>query len=665
MKQFWKIGTTVLTAAVMLIQTMPVLAADTTEVLSYGDITYREKSDGTLEITGLTEPYEATKANIPAEINGKTVTSIGADAFKYVGQELTEVTIPDTVTVIGDGAFWDCDKMVAFELPDGLTTIGESAFMGCDALKSIVIPNSVTTIGKEAFFWSALEEIQLSANLTEIAPKLLGGCDYLKTVTVPAGVTTIGDRAFAYMDALESVTLPEGVTTIGEGAFSECTALSTVTIPSTVTEIGEKAFYQASGLLEITILGEITTIRDCTFSECKNLKTVTLPDSVTAIESCAFSWCDSLETVTVPANLKTIGEDAFYPDGALQSFWLPDGVTEIGKGAFHGCTSLTEFYIPTGITELNPSTISNCWNMTKLTIGDTLKEISSYSMYGTNKLAEISVSENNPYLTDSDGVVYDKTMTTLVVYPMGKTDELYTIPDGVTTIASRGLICSDLTNLYLPDSLTSIEENSVYSDALIDVWYDGTKAMWEKNVTIAENNETFQSAAIHFKEEPVVTPVVPEQDYASGDPLPTITLSEGDTPGTITWTEDTAKVLHGGANLLHWVFTPTDTAAYCTASGTINIKATFAEDEGIRGDVDGNGIIDADDAYLTLIYYAKRSLGNTSYTMTGSAEADQALIPLVDVNCDGTIDADDAYLMLLYYAKTSVSGTDVLWEDLV
>lgn len=666
MKQFWKICTVILTSTVFLTQTMPVLAADA-ENTPYGDITYIEKADGTLEITGLTEPYDATTALIPSEIDKKTVTSIGDYAFQYIGRNLTKITIPDTVTTIGDGAFFDCDEMVTFSLPNHLTTIGAFAFAGCNALKKLVIPNSVTSIGKSAFYHSALEEIQLSDSLTEIAPELFHNCDSLKTVSVPDGVTSIGDKAFAYMDALESVTLPEGLTTIGDGAFMSDTALSTLTIPSTVTEIGEKAFSSASALLEITIPEGVTSIRTSTFSECDNLKTVILPDSVTAIEECAFSWCDNLETVSVPANLKTIGENAFYPDGSLTSFWLPDGVTEIGKGAFHGCTSLTEFYIPTGITKLNSSTISNCWNMQKLTIGDTLKEISSYAMYGTNALTEISVSENNPYLMDSDGVVYDKEMTTLLKYPMGRTDDTYIVPNGVTTIASRGLI-SNVTNLYLPGSLTAIEESGVYSGNLKEVWYDGTETMWKENVVIEqseESNVTLLQAEMHFKKEPIVNPVIPEQDYESGDPLPALSLSEGDTPGIITWAEDAPETLHGGANTLCWEFTPEDSTAYISTSGTLQIKAAFAEGEGIRGDVDGNGFIDTNDAYLVLLYYAKRSVGDNSYTLTGSIEADQTLLPLIDVNCDGQITPDDAYLILLYYAKTSVGIEDVQWENLL
>ena len=186
-----------------------------------------------------------------------SVTTIGKYAFRYCWR-LTSVTIPDSVTTFGYGAFSDCSGLREFNgkfasedgrcliidgtlnsfapaglteytIPDSVTTIGDSAFYYCSRLKSVTIPDSVTTIGDYAF-WC---------------------CSSLTSVTIPDSVTTIGDFAFYECRSLTSVTIPEGVPTIGEEAFRGCRSLTSVTIPDSVTTIGEGAFWECSSLKNV------------------------------------------------------------------------------------------------------------------------------------------------------------------------------------------------------------------------------------------------------------------------------------------------------------------------------------------------------------------------------------------------------------------------------
>ncbi|QLK33693.1 leucine-rich repeat domain-containing protein [Flavobacterium psychrophilum] len=153
------------------------------------------------------------------------VTAIGESAFKHCNN-LTSVTIPNSVTDIENGAFFSCSGLTSVTIPNSVTTIGDEAFADCSGLTSVTIPNSVTSIGDEAFF----------------------NCSGLTSVTIPNSVTTIGDGSFAKCSGLTSVTIPNSVITINRGAFALCSGLTSVTIPNSVTTIRGNAFAGCSSL---------------------------------------------------------------------------------------------------------------------------------------------------------------------------------------------------------------------------------------------------------------------------------------------------------------------------------------------------------------------------------------------------------------------------------
>lgn len=193
-----------------------------------------------------------TEIIIPAECNGKPVTSIGQSAFE-ARRSLTSVTIPDSVT-----------------------SIGQSAFSSCSGLTSITIPDSVTSISEYAFSY----------------------CSSLTSITIPDSVTVINDNVFIGCSSLTSVTIPNSVTSIGESAFRDCSSLTSITIPDKVTEISGSTFSGCSSLTSITIPDGVTDIRNSAFSSCSKLTSVTIPVSVKFIGSSAFGNCSSLTSIT-------------------------------------------------------------------------------------------------------------------------------------------------------------------------------------------------------------------------------------------------------------------------------------------------------------------------------------------------------------------------------
>ena len=139
-------------------------------------------------------------------------------------------------------------------IPESVTEIGECAFYACETMTSINIPNSVTKIGKSAFWWcEALISINIPESVTEIGAGAFSKCKALTSINIPDSVTEIGDFAFRWCEALTSINIPNSVTKIRDFAFRWCEALTSINIPDSVTEIGRWAFDGCENLKEIIL----------------------------------------------------------------------------------------------------------------------------------------------------------------------------------------------------------------------------------------------------------------------------------------------------------------------------------------------------------------------------------------------------------------------------
>ena len=192
---------------------------------------------------------------IPSMLGGCPVTRIGKHAF-YECHSLTDVTIPKTVTSIGDEAFED-SGLRSVTIPNSVTSIGEGAFSHCHGLASVTIGNGVASIGNSAFgFCGALRSVAIPNSVTNIGSCAFLECRWLKCVTITNGVESIGENAFDGCGSLTCVTIPDSVTSIGDEAFANCGSLKSVQLPQRFEgKLGRSVFARCPDDMVITYCG--------------------------------------------------------------------------------------------------------------------------------------------------------------------------------------------------------------------------------------------------------------------------------------------------------------------------------------------------------------------------------------------------------------------------
>ena len=252
-----------------------------------------------------------------------SVTSVYGSAF-YGCSGLTDIAVNENNNDYSSvaGVLFDRDKteLIAYPagkadtsyiIPDSVTSIGELAFYRCTDLKRIIIPSSVTSIGDSAFH----------------------GCVGLTSITLPDSVTSIGEYVFYGCTGLTGITIPDSVTSIGCSAFEDCIGLTSITIPDSVTGIDRKAFLGCAGLTSVTLGSNVTNIGEYAFYGCTDLTSITIPKSVTNIGEIAFGYYydnDAYDYGTVH-NFKIYG----FKNTAAEEYATENGFEFVSLGDIH------------------------------------------------------------------------------------------------------------------------------------------------------------------------------------------------------------------------------------------------------------------------------------------------------------------------------------------
>lgn len=269
---------------------------------------------------------DVKNVSIPAKINGVPVTAIAPYVFYDTNRAVTAVSIPKSVTEIGEGAFDSCLNMTSLRFASGsaLKRIGAKAFR-CNKVTTLTLPDGLESVGEDAF----------------------SCCESVTTLYIPDSVKSIGKWAFSSMSSLKKLTMPGefdwiGIVDYGDGLETAVLTgtyvvrtpqAKNVILADTVTEVRDGAFENGHRVENITLSRNLKRIGDRAFKNC-HVRNITLPDGIEYIGEKAFESCRSLESINLPDSIQFIGKDAFHTYTVLNLFELNDIPDTIAETVF-------------------------------------------------------------------------------------------------------------------------------------------------------------------------------------------------------------------------------------------------------------------------------------------------------------------------------------------
>lgn len=387
----------------------------------------------------------------------KTVTRLGAGSFAHC-RRLSGIVIPYSVTTVEDGAFIGCTGFTNVALGSGVVGLGKNAFQGCTNLTSVTIPNSITSIADGVFL----------------------DCLSLTGVVIPAGVVSLGNRVFAGCAALTQLSIPHAVTSIGNAAFTGCARLTEIEVEALNPVFGswEGVLFEKDRATLVrcpegkagsySVPYSVRSIADGAFSNCRGLTNLALGSRVASIGNEAFAGCNGLTRVTIPDEVDTLGRGSFLGCTGLTNVAVGRKVAQIGEAAFSGCTNLARIEVQA----LNPdfSEVAGAlFDKTRTTLlrcpegktgsymlSRTVSGIAEGAFAGCQRLTAIVVDAANPTYSSLEGVLFNRQRATLLQCPAGKVGS-YNVPKTVTAVGNGAFTdCTLLTAVYFQGDAPSV-----------------------------------------------------------------------------------------------------------------------------------------------------------------------------------------------------------------
>ena len=475
---------------------------------------------------------DATYQYIKKVIIEDGVTSIGKEAFRrhwetsFIGRihgcccSLESVSIPDSVTRIGSGAFYECTGLKEIIVPDSVIELGDNVFAGCECLEKIyyraglvfetklscgnnaeLIPtnslvdesllwrlegNTITIIDKGKMYdyylyrfgkapWfkdrNSIEKVIVADDVPYIGDSAFSGCTSLKEVTIPASVTSIGDSAFSGCTSLKEVTIPASVTSIGYKIFSECSGLKNIYYRESSGFASELQEGNSARLVPVIIASGICG-ENVKWSFDGKILTVSGTGAMEDYSSERKApWVSlNIEKVIIEDRVTSIGKEAFANCCNLNEIKIPASISTIGDGAFSGCKALGSVIIPVGVKIIGDNTFNDCTGLWGIRIAASVTRIGDNAFNGCH-MTKIRIPANVETIgkraffncCELEDIVLPNSLKTIDDDAFNGCNNLtdITIPDSLTYIGSRAFAaCENLKKIIIPSSVKKIGEEA-------------------------------------------------------------------------------------------------------------------------------------------------------------------------------------------------------------
>lgn len=327
--------------------------------------------------------------------NGKGIITFTVPCTSFKGfdsgaERILTCALPESVSVIGTGAFSGCSSMTSFEIPEAVTAINASTFKGCGSLSEITVPENIEVIGASAF----------------------ENCVSLAGFAFPNKVTAINNSTFAGCVKLNDVVIHKDITNIGASAFAGCTGLTSLEFESATPPAVQPTAFDSCNNLKITIPTEEASLKAYLASGWSNATLQKVPYLLDPANLPSGYWLEYTTTDNQPVQFKDsnifyscylnnkgfalsrnqINSFGGFTSGAerILTCLLPKNVTKIESGAFKGCQSLTSFEIPESVTSISSNTFAGCTGLEAFAIPEQIRSIGRGAFVGCTLLTSIT-----------------------------------------------------------------------------------------------------------------------------------------------------------------------------------------------------------------------------------------------------------------------------------
>ena len=377
------------------------------------------------------------------------------------GELVTDLMIPDSVTSVGSHAFYGCSGLTSVTIPDSVTSIEVAAFYGCTGLRSVTIGADVQYIARGAFIrCESLENVIVSSDNQYYC--------VLDGVLCDKGLS----RVIAYPYGAECLKIPDFIKSIADSEFEKYGNLTSVIIPDSVTNIDSFAFYGCSNLVSVTIGRGVENVGRWAFASCSQLSDVHISD-LTAWLNISFEdysanplhtatnlyLCGSLVTeLTIPEGITRIADYAFYGLKGLTKVVIPDEVETVGNASFGACSNIKDVTINQAVCDGRLSRVFSIYSITNIVISESVTRIAEAAFSGCYSLMSISIPDGVSNIGEE--AFYGCRSLAQIALPSNER--------GIAAAMFQG--CANLTSVTMPNGYFYIGDYAFYGcSSLVNV----------------------------------------------------------------------------------------------------------------------------------------------------------------------------------------------------